>query len=290
MFTKTHQATDLYKMDVTKVSGNRESYSREKLCASLEGAGAPKGLVEKVCKTIEEEITPEVSTQYIFRAASRYLLKKNLSSAIRYNLKKGIMELGPAGFHFEHYVEAIVQSQGYITKRNVMMNGECATHEIDVIAQKEDEHFLMEMKFRNSQKVKTGIEVAMYAYARLLDITPVLKEREQRETPHAMWLVTNAKFTSNAITYGKCRKLKMTGWNYPKGRESLESIIKENTLYPVTVLPSVDHYALEQFAIHNIILAQDLLSYSPDALVSRFKIDQKCAEKIAHEVRALKKE
>ena len=72
----------------------------------------------------------------IFRVALDYLVKEDLNLAANYGLRRAIGELGPAGFLFEQYVEIILQTYGYQTKRNVIMRGACVEHEVDVSAQK----------------------------------------------------------------------------------------------------------------------------------------------------------
>src|SRR3989338_1801636 len=227
-------------MEIIKSTGEKEVFQKDKFCLSVKRAGAPHDLVENVCSIVEKELKPDISTTEIFRAASRYLLKENLAVGMRYNLRRGIMELGPAGFRFEQFIEALMKTLGYETRRDVVVEGQCVSHEVDVVAIKDDRHYLMEMKYHNSWGIKTGIETTMYAYARLLDIAPREERREQYSKFHALWLVTNAKFTSKAIEYGTCQKLTMTGWDYPKDGNSLELLIRSTKTYPVTVLPSVD--------------------------------------------------
>ena len=128
----------------------------------------------------------------------------------------------------------------------------------------------------------------MYAYARLLDIVPEEKKTEHKYARHAMWLLTNAKFTTSATRYGACMGIKMTGWNYPKRRgENLADMIKEKMLFPVTALPSVNIFAREQFARRNILLALSLRAYSEKDIVQQFGIDARQAGRIAEEVKML---
>jgi len=273
-------------MEITKASGEKEVFKHEKLVRSLKKAGVPKDLIDEVCDELEPEIKPGMSTSEISEKALRCLLKKEPVYAARYNLKRGIMDLGPAGFLFEQYVEAILRSYGYKTERNKIMKGRCVSHEIDVIAHENDNHYLIEAKYRNDPGVKTDLAVAMYADARLLDITPEQERKERGGVKHRMWLFTNAKFTSKAIKYGKCKNIKMTGWRYPQ-KESLENLITQKALYPVTTLPSVNRYAREQFAMHNILLVQDLLSYSANDLIQKFNIFKEKAQPIVLEARLL---
>lgn len=271
---------------VVKKAGNSEKFSKAKFCASLRKAGAPIPLVNELYEKIANDIHPGITTSTIFRNASKYLIKKDPVIAARYNIKKGIAELGPAGFLFERYVEIIMQALGYKTRRNVIMKGVCATHEVDILAKNKTEHIIIEVKYHNERKIITHIDVVMYAGARKDDIEDNQKTKERNKTTHIMWLFTNTRFSSSAIKYAKCKNIRLTGWNYPKDA-SLEKIVNKYSLYPITVLPSVDRATREIFVRYNIMLAQDLSPYSAQDIHSTFGISIKKSEKIAREVNGL---
>ena len=272
-------------MKITKASGEQQTYSRNKLCNSLKAAGAPKTLVNRVCRMVEKEIRPGMSTEEIARKTTKYLRKENPVLAAKYSLKQGIMELGPAGFLFEQYVAAILREYGYTAKTNKMMKGESGIfHEIDILASTKDTHYVIEAKYHNRRGIKTDVKVAMYTFARLLDIESYQKKREKEK--HRAWLFTNTKFTKSAIQYAAYKSIKLTGWKYPK-KESLEKLIEGKTLYPVTVLPSVNQYAKGRFALHNLYFAKDLVHFTSKHFQRMFGIRQKIAENIQKEAMAL---
>jgi hypothetical protein len=271
---------------VTKASGVQEDFHKNKFCDSLEKAGAPKPIIDEICEKVSQEILAGESTTEIFRRASEYLARQNPEAAARYSLKRGIAELGPAGFIFEHFVEVVLQSLDYSTQRNQIMQGGCVPHEIDVLAKKDGIHCLIEAKYHNSKGIKTHVDVVMYAYARLQDIEDKKNKEESEKNKHQMWLFTNTKFTRQAIKYAKCKNIRLTGWDYPHG-ESLEELISRNALYPVSVLPSVDKHLLEIFAKFDMMLARDLAPYKVADLTKKFGIDEKSAEKVIKEAYAL---
>jgi len=273
-------------IEITKQTGEKETFSKKKFCDSLKKAGAPKDIVSHVCEQVSSELHPGMTSSDIFRKASSYLLKQNPAAAARYSIKRGVAELGPAGFLFEQYVEVILRTLGYKTRRNVIMRGECVPHEVDVLAKNDKEHVIVEAKYHNETRIKTPVDVVMYADARLQDIARRQKRVEGKYIPHVMWVFTNTRFSSHAVKYAKCRGLRLTGWSYPKG-SSLENIIEQHMLYPVTTLPSVDRFSREQFAKHNMMLAQDLAPYDADEIAKKFGINKKRAEDIAREVKAL---
>ncbi|MEK7178776.1 MAG: restriction endonuclease [Patescibacteria group bacterium] len=264
-------------VDIVKASGEKEKFEKDKFCSSLERAGATQNVVARVCAKVSHDLTEGMNTEELFRHAFSYLKEEDMPSAVRYSLKRGIFALGPAGFNFEHYVERIMNIHGYVTKRNVFMKGVCVEHEIDIVAEKGDEHFIVEVKYHNEQGTKTDVTVAMYTDARLSDIAPAEEEKERGwKARHRAWLVTNTKFTSSAIQYGKCRNIKMIGWRYPHG-EGLEDFITAKKIYPVTILPSVGRGELEALARKNVILVQDLVSYTPEYISREFGIPEKRA-------------
>ena len=273
-------------IEIIKTTGEKESFERAKFCESLHKAGAPNDVTEEICTLVEREILPGTSTTQIFRKASKYLMRKNLPAGIRYNVKRGIELLGPAGFLFEQFVETLMRAEGYEhTARDQMVRGECVEHEIDVIAEKGGERYIVEVKYHNESSIKSPVEVVMYADAKREDIGRQ-EAKTGRSVQHHLLLVTNTKFSGNAIAYARCRGIALIGWQYPKER-CLEDIIREHMLYPTTVLPSVDRGAREALARHDMMLVRDLAPYSVNDVVHTFGIDEKRARGIIKEAHML---
>lgn len=273
-------------MKITKASGEQETFVRQKLCSSLESAGAPKTLVDRVCRMVEKELTPGMSTKEIHEKTAAYLAQESPVAAAKYSLKQAIMEMGPAGFVFEKYIAAILEEYGYSTKTNRIMKGECVSHEVDVLAFTKDTHSIIEAKYHNSRGVKSDVKVVMYLFARLLDIGEYQRRKEKGIARHEAWLVTNTKFTSSAIKYARCKGIRLTGWKYPK-KESLEKLIEAKALYPITTLPSVNRYAKERFAERGLYLAKDLIHFTPAQFNTMFGIYKNKAQQIQAEAEVL---
>lgn len=281
-----HSHIGIALMKITKQSGEQEEFSKNKFCKSLREAGADKELVDKTCNAVVREIKPGMTTSDIFRKASRLLVRQNTRAAARYNLKRGINDLGPAGFLFERYLETLLRAEGFSTRRNRHMRGKCISHEVDIVAHKGRDHALVEAKYRNDPGTKTHVDVVMYADARLQDISKRQKGREKRAAKHRMWVVTNTKFTTSSTKYARCRNITLTGWDYPKG-ESLGELVERHVLYPITVLPSLNTYAREQFAKRGLMLAQDIAPHSQKDLEKKFQLKADRSKKILAEAHAL---
>ena len=110
------------------------------------------------------------------------------------------MGLGPTGFPFEKYIAEILKEYGYATKVGEVVKGYCVSHEVDVIAQKGKECFMIECKYHNKRGRRLDVKVAMYIYARFLDIKRAQEKiKEHKKHFHQAWLVTNTKCTREAI-------------------------------------------------------------------------------------------
>lgn len=271
------------KFRVKKASGDREAYSSRKFHDSLVQAGISESEANKIEHSIEGNIKDGTSTDQIFKRASNSIYDVDPAAAARYRLKKGIMQLGPAGFLFEKYFAAVISEHGYTVQSvGEYIQGKCVEHEIDIDAHKNDIHYFVEMKYHNGGGVKSDIQHVMYLYARLLDLAEARQEQEKYLFEHRAWLVTNTKFTSKAREYAECKKIQMTGWGYPK-KGNLKDMIESKNLYPVTVIPSLTREAREQLARNGVMFVRELANMSSGDLQKRFHINKKIAEKISAE-------
>ena len=87
-------------------------------------------------------------------------------------------------------------------------------------------------------------------------------------------LVTNTKCTTNAVKYAKCVGMDIIGWHYPK-KESLENLIEQKKLYPITCFPFLKRQTRNQLIANNIILIKDLLDLDIRKLFQKSKISLK---------------
>lgn len=254
------------KLYVTKAIGGKESFSAAKLRRSMLDSGASAEIINGVIRKIKTHAKPGVSTAEIHRLAFQLLKSANRTYAARYNLKKAIMEIGPDGFSFEQYFASLLEHQGYKTQTNVVVNGSCITHEVDIFAEKykENIHAAIEMKFHSKPGRKTRSKDALYSYARFLDIQKNWKFKKSRGAKPKKatlqgWLVTNTEMTYNAINYCNCVGMKVIAWSYPDDGNSLQNMVHTEALYPITVLTCLNHKQKKDILNKGIIMCFDLL-------------------------------
>ena len=247
------------KVLVQKMSGLLEPFSAEKLLRSLKKAGASDETAADVTRYIVAGLAPGETTQHIYRKAFGLLKKQKNALAARYKLKRAILELGPSGYPFEQFVGEVFRKQGYLVQVGILVQGRCVTHEVDVIAQKGDQYFLMECKFHNRPGEASDVKTALYVNARFHDIRQTLKTLpDLKALQHQMWLVTNTHFTTDALTYGSCAGMQLLSWSYPAGN-GLKELIERNEVYPVTTLTTLTQEEKQRLLAARIVLVADLV-------------------------------
>jgi Holliday junction resolvase-like predicted endonuclease len=244
------------KLYIRKASGKKELFDIEKFRRSLEKAGAHTNLIEQLVFEIQQ--LPKLrTTKEIYAYALNRLQRERSSVAARYNIKHALLELGPAGFPFEQFIADIFRAQGFTATTNQIEPGFCVEHELDIIMVRNSTIAMVECKFHNSQKLKTDIKVALYCKARFDDIKKAWEMApKQKRQFHESWIVTNTKFTSEAIRYANCTSIELLGWSYP-AHENLPMLIDRYSLYPVTALPYISKAQKRLFIKEGFVLCRD---------------------------------
>ncbi len=243
---------------ITKADGTTEFFKIEKLRRSLRRAGAEPHEVNEIIAAVNEHLYDGIQTQEIYRYAFTLLRESRPPAAARYSLRRALFNLGPTGFPFERFLARLFEQSGYTTKTGIILQGSCAPHEIDLAAYKTDHSFVAEAKFHARPGVKSDLQVAMYSYARLLDLKNSKICQDDICGIKEFWLITNTKFTTTAQNYGTCVGLNMLSWDYPK-RDNLHDRIQRAGVYPITVLQNITAAQAETLIAKDVILCTDLI-------------------------------
>ncbi|OIO30583.1 hypothetical protein AUJ77_02115 [Candidatus Nomurabacteria bacterium CG1_02_43_90] len=244
---------------VIKTSGERQPFSLTKLRRSLVRSGADSETVERIVDHIIPELHNGMRTSAIYKHSYSILKRNKYPVAIRYSLRKAVMELGPSGFPFEKFIAEILRVKGYTARTGVILPGFCVSHEVDVLMEKADRHIFVECKFHNQQGIKTDVKVALYVHARFLDLQKGHDLKEAGSVPrvHEGWLVTNTKLTSDAIQYANCAGLTIIGWDYPE-QGNLQDLILETGVHPLTFLSTLSTHEKMALLGKGVVLCSDL--------------------------------
>lgn len=255
-------------IQVLKSNGVLELFDEQKLIHSLQKSGASDEEIESTVTTVKSKLKPGISTGELYALAYKTLnnQKKNSPSAIRYALKKSVMNLGPTGFPFERFIARIFQELGYTCEIGVMVQGKCIEHEIDIFAYNETEAICIEAKFHNEPHLKSDTKVALYVKARFDDLVGQTIHMHQKEhTIHKGMLITNTTFTDTAHNYARCvGTFELLSWTKPREKNLLHFIETLN-LYPVTVVPELTKKEID-FLINQDVLTCFDLKKNPNIL------------------------
>jgi Holliday junction resolvase len=255
------------KILVRKASGEEEPFAPLKLESSLRNAGAGDDIISEIIADISEWIYNGVTTKKIYSRAFQLLKRIRNVTAIRYKLKQAMFELGPTGYPFEHFIGELFRIQGFDVLVGQTLEGQCVTHEMDVIATKDHHQNLVECKFRQDQGKITTVQTPLYVKSRIDDIiSRYSKEEMYVGYTFTGWVVTNTRFSSDSVSYAECIGLRLLGWDYPAG-EGLKHLIEKERLYPVTALTRITKRE-KQILLENGIVTCRQLFENPSVLDS----------------------
>ena len=251
-------------MFIIKAGGKKEYFNKKHIENSLANVGLDRKIAKGLAYEASLKFRKTVSSDEIFRFVLGRLRSYGPEFLGRYNLRRAIMHLGPTGYPFEKYIARVLDEYGYKTKTNQIIQGDCVRHEIDVMAWKDKSHFIVECKYHNTPGARSDLKVALYVWARFLDIKKKWESDPKHDQPwvHGVWLVTNTRCTTDAIDYGGCVGMLITGWGHPK-EMSLERMIEQKKLYPINIFPDwagrLNYVRIYESGIH---LLKDCLRFS----------------------------
>ena len=270
---------------IKKNSGEYEAFDVNKLINSLRRSRADEDIIQDIARKVQEQIEEGMTTKKIYQLAFKMLKRKSRVSASKYKLKKALMELGPTGFPFEKLVGKLLAHEGFSTQVGVIVQGNCVQHEVDVIAQKGNKHYMIECKYHSDQGRFCNVKIPLYIHSRFLDVEKQWKHQKGHEAKlHKGGVYTNTRFTTDAIQYGKCVGMLMTSWDYPRGN-GLKDRIDKSGLHPLTALTTLTKAEKTKLLDEGIVLCKEL--HESPKLLEQMGISKLRQNKILEDSREL---
>ncbi len=270
---------------ITKYSGETAPFDADKLKQSLQRSGAGEGVIDEVVTQIEGILYEGISTKEIYKKAFSLLRKKARPAAARYNLKKALFELGPTGFPFERFMAELLKAKGFTTQTGRLVQGHCVQHEVDVIAIKDETHFMVECKFHSDQGRHCDVKIPLYIQSRFKDVEAAwLKQPGHNVNFHQGWVATNTRFTSDAIQYGKCVGLYLLSWDYPFNN-ALKEWVSETGSHPITALTTLTKKEKQELLDAGIILCREI--YDRPEKMKLLKLSESRRRKVLEEAKGV---
>ncbi len=270
---------------VSKHSGEKQPFSREKFTESIVRAGATREIALEVAEEVISNLYDGISTRDIYKNAFQILRRKMRSLAARYSLKNALLELGPSGYPFERFVGEIFRKEGFRVKTGQTINGKCIQHEVDVVGEKDDLTIMVECKYGNDQSKVSGVQVPLYVNSRFNDIKSVWAQEERNQGKEFQgWIFTNTRFSTDAETYGTCAGLRLVSWGFPDSG-NLREIVESKALFPITALTTLNRKQKEYLVEKGIILNEHLLGHYD--LLDSFEFSPRKKEAVIKEIESL---
>lgn len=247
---------------IVKADRSVEPFDPERLAASLERAGAGEHTARRITERISSAIAPGTSSKQVYRRAFGLLRREARPVAARYALRRALFEFGPSGHPFEDFVSHLFETEGWSVETRKLIRGHCVTHEVDFYASLrqpadgQESHVAAELKYHNDPGYKTDLKVALYVKSRFDDIFAC--DPAVRACPiDRGLLVTNTKFTTEAIAYAECAGVELLGWHYPV-EDSLFARMSRARVYPITTLTTLTTTE-KRLLIEQGVIAVDML-------------------------------
>ena len=273
------------KVRVRKAAGHLENFKAVKLRGSLIRSGADPSTAEDIVDDVLERVGLETTTREIYRIAHTQLRKMDRACGVRYTLKSALFRLGPTGYPFEHFIADIFKDYGYRTRTGKTLEGKCTTHEVDVLAVNDREVSVMECKFHKAKGTTTDVKVALYVHSRIRDLEPTIADAYPGRE-YSGRIVTNTRFTADALRYARCSGFSLLSWKYPDGG-GLEQMIESRKLYPVTIVTGIQAGLVDKLIAERILLLRDLLTLDETVLRSRLGLSRGKARLLRKKAEAL---
>lgn len=241
---------------ISKADGTIEIFNPERLVVSLERSGAGMHTAQRIAEKITSTVASGTSSKEIYTRAFTLLRKEARPVAARYALRRALLELGPSGHPFEDFVSHLYQAEGWRVETRKTIQGKCVAHEVDFYASHPEQNTFIaaELKYHNDPGYKTDLKVALYVKSRFDDIFNC--DPTVRTCPiDRGLLVTNTKFTSEAVAYAECSGVELLGWGYPVN-DNLFTHMSRAKIYPITTLTCLSR-AEKHLLIERGIIAVD---------------------------------
>lgn len=271
---------------VTKSSGETEQFNEEKLRRSLRRSGADESLIDQIIKDLSTEWHEGITTKSIFKKAFKMLKRRHRTSAARYTLKQAMFDFGPSGFPFEDFFAEVLKHRGFEVETRKILPGACVAHEVDVVAQNKEAFIWVECKYHPIAGSVSNVKIPLYVHSRFRDLEAYRNHNGGAVSGQKSegWIVTNTRFSDDAMEYGRCAGIHLVGWNYPS-KGSLREMVEAANLHPITCLTLLTRHEKTELLNHNIILSKSLSR--PGIWAEILHLSNERRDRIMQEARAL---
>lgn len=237
---------------VRKADGSRQPFEREKVMRTCLRMGASVHAAEQVAHRVEGRVYDGISTAALLQMILRFMRSQKPDLRNILDLRKGLSLMVPKP-EFEVFVQALLASNGFEVSPNQLLVGKCVLHEVDGIARRDGVTYFVEAKHHVNYHALTGLDESRIARAILEDVGEGFVLGKSLLKVDGAMIVTNTRYSDEALQYGSCREILQVGWSSPVGR-GLKDLIEGVSMFPLSCLRGVGWDARVRLANIGVVL------------------------------------
>jgi hypothetical protein len=242
---------------VTKADGSKQLFDKQKIINTCLRLQATLEQAQSIADRIEARAYDGIPTKKILQMVFQYMKKYRPAIGYQIDLKQAIAMLRSRP-DFEIFIAKLFEAMGYEVEINLIIQGKCIEHEIDVIARKENEVILIEVKHHINHHTYSGLDVFLQLNSTLEDLKEGYEIGKNNFKFTRAILICNTKVSDHAKKYALCRGLEFIAWKFPP-EKGLERLIEEYKLYPITFLKNMERNEACKLADIGIVTVKQLL-------------------------------
>jgi hypothetical protein len=252
---------------VRKADGSVQLFDREKVVRTCLRMGATRQVAYEVAERVERRLHDGMSTAKILQMVFQLMRSYKPGVGNLFDLRKGL-SLMSSKPEFEVFVQALLARSGFEVNPNRLLIGKCVAHETDAIARKDGVTFFVEAKHHSRYHTPTGLDESRIARAVLEDVVEGFALGKSDLKIDRAMIVTNTRYSDQAVQYGNCRNILQIGWSSPIDH-GLQSMIEGKNLLPLSCLRGLGMDARMRLAMSGIVLFEQMIEEDAAELSSR---------------------
>jgi hypothetical protein len=267
---------------VTKADSSRQQFDRNKIVATCMRMGATKQDAEEIAGKIESRVYDGMPTAKVLQRIFQFIHKYKPQASRLYDLRRGLSLMNSKP-EFEKFVQILLANIGFEVVPNKILKGKCIEHEVDAIARKDGVTYFVEAKHHYNYHAFTGLDESRIARAVLEDVSEGFNLGLTDLKIDEAMIVTNTKYSEQAMQYRICRNILQIGWSTPADL-GLRNIILEKSLYPLSCIRGLKTDVRLQLVDSGIILINQLVAEETEEIARRTRLPQEFIRNIKSKI------
>jgi hypothetical protein len=270
---------------VTKADGRKQQFVKEKIVQTCIRMGATREIAETIANEIETKVYDGISARKILQMIFTRLRRHKPLMKYHIDLRRSLSLMKSAP-DFERFIQLLLIEHGYQVTPNQIIRGRCVEHEVDGIAKKKGDTYIVEVKHHYKFHTPTNLDVSRIARAILEDLKEGYELGLNKLKVDNALIVCNTKLSEHAKRYAECRGILHIGWSSGSNLD-LQTMIEEKKLYPITFLKGLKTETRKRLASNGIVMLKQLKEYSVGELKSQTGVSREKLSLIADSARII---